>query len=148
MTAYAEDHMRRAMAQPVLMQEFERWLRAREDRMDDFESMMSDRGSTLSEGTSRIHDDLYIWFRQNRVWERPEITLLMITEDARPTSKRPNILNFDCLIICGVIFTYDYNGAHLEMQPMLTEPTAHWILADDDQMGTAALKLMMANRDR
>lgn len=148
MSNAAQDHMRRAMAQPVLMQEFERWLRSGDHRMEEFEGMMSDRGSTVSEGTTRIHDDLYIWFRQNRAWERPEITLLMITEAARPGGPRMNIRMFDCAIICGVIFTYDYNGAHLIMGNNLTEPTGHWTLADDDQMGNAALKLMMVNRER
>ena len=145
MTAAAEEHMRRAMAQPVLMQELERYLRANEHRMEEFEGMLSDR-STLAEGTHRIEDDLYIWFRHNRVWERPEITLLTVLEADRPSGTRSSIKNFDCAIICGVIFTLDYNGCHLEMQPMMTEPTGHWSLADDDQMGTAALKLMMANR--
>lgn len=144
MSIAAEEHMRRAMAQPVLMQELERYLRANEHRMEEFEGMLSDR-STLAEGTHRIEDDLYIWFRHNRVWERPEITLLMVTEEDRPHTKR-GIKNFDCVIICGVIFTYDYNGAHLEMQPMITEPTGHWSLGDEDHMGVAALKLMVANR--
>ena len=133
------------MAQPVLMQELERWLRSNEYRMSEFEGMLSDR-STLSEGTTRIDDDLYIWFRHNPVWERPEITLLTVLEADRPSGSRSSIKGFDCVIICGVTFTYDYNGCHLEMQSMLTEPTGHWSLADDDQMGTAALKLMVQNR--
>lgn len=145
MSIAAEDHMRRAMAQPVLMQELERWLRSNEYRMSEFEGMLSDR-STLSEGTTRIDDDLYIWVRHNPVWERPEITLLTVLHDKLPSAKRPHIKAMDCAIICGVIFTYDYNGCHLEMQPMLTEPTGHWSLADDDQMGVAALRLMVKNR--
>ena len=131
------------MANPLLLSEAERYLRANERRMEEFEGMLSDR-STLTQGTSVLHDDLYIWFRHNTVWERPEITFLTVLENERPSGMRAAIQSFDCAIICGVIFILD--GAHLEMQPMLTEPTGHWSLADDDQMGTAALKLMVKNR--
>ena len=145
MSIAAQEHLRRVTENPLLLSEAERFLRANERRMEEFEGMLSDR-STLTQGTSLVHDDLYIWFRHNTVWERPEITFLTVLENERPSGMRAAIQSFECAIICGVIFTYDQIGDHLIMSPNITEPTGHWSLADDHQIGNAVLKLMMVNR--
>lgn len=146
MSIAADLHLRRFAEQPVLLQEFERWLRNNEFLFADFERMAFGQ-TTIEEGTTRIDDDLYVWFRKNRTWTRPEATLLRVLEkDDRPNGRRHMIQNFRCALLCGVIFTPTQNGDALVMQLNLTEPTGHWELADDNEMGNAALRLMIVNR--
>lgn len=138
------NHLQIFKNHPVLIQEIERFLLSDKCREEKFEKIA--KSTLIREGTTRIHDDMYIHYRRGRTIRGVVINVLMVLEDERPTGLRSNIIGFECAIIGTVSLEYDSNGDRLTMFPVESHQVLNWRCADEDEMGVAALKLMAFNR--